>query len=241
MKYLRFLHENTIKQGFLEQDIVIEKKSNIEFNLQDIKLLAPCCPSKIVAVGLNYKEHAKELNMELPKEPLIFIKPVSSVIGHLDNIIYPEQSIQVDYEAELAIVIKNKIKNISENEVSENILGFTCLNDVTARDLQTKDTQWTRAKSFDTFCPIGPYIVNNIDPSNLKIESLLNDELKQSSNTSDFIFDINYIVSFISKIMTLYPEDIITTGTPAGIGPMNKGDKIEIRIENIGSLINYVV
>ena len=197
-------------------------------------------PTKIVLVGLNYKDHAKELKMPLPEEPILFMKPVTTLIGPGDNIIYPLQSKRVDYEAELAVVIKDKIKNIKENEVIQHIEGFTCLNDVTARDLQKKDVQWVRAKSFDTFCPIGPEIVKDIDPNNVKIESFLNDELKQDSNTSHFIFKVEELVSFISKVMTLNPGDIIATGTPSGIGAMKKGDKIEIRIEGIGTLRNYV-
>ena len=197
-------------------------------------------PTKIVAVGLNYKKHAHELNMQIPEEPIIFLKPATSIIGHLDKIIYPAQSKQVDYEAELAIVIKDKTRNILPAEAKKHILGYTCLNDVTARDLQKKDGQWTRAKSFDTFCPIGPYIEDDLDTADLKIELLLNGKIKQSSSTKDFIFDIDYIVSFVSQIMTLYPGDIITTGTPEGVGPMQIGDKVEVRIEGIGSLINYV-
>jgi len=197
-------------------------------------------PTKIVCVGLNYKDHAKELNMPLPEEPILFIKPVTTLIGPEENIIYPSQSKQVDYEAELAIIIKDKIKNTEEKDVMKYIEGFTCLNDVTARDLQKKDGQWTRAKSFDTFCPVGPKIVKNIDPNNLKIQSFLNGELKQDSNTSNFIFKAETLVSFISKIMTLMPGDIIATGTPVGVGPMKKGDTIEIKIKGIGVLKNYV-
>lgn len=193
-------------------------------------------PTKIICVGLNYKDHAKELNMPLPEEPILFMKPISSLIGPEDSIIYPKMSKRVDYEAELAIIIKN----IEENEVMDYIEGFTCLNDVTARDLQKKDGQWTRAKSFDTFCPIGPKVVKGINPNNVKIQSFLNGELKQDSNTSNFIFKVEELVSFISKIMTLTPRDIIATGTPSGIGPMKKDDIIEIKIEGIGTLRNYV-
>jgi len=197
-------------------------------------------PTKIICVGLNYHCHAKELGMNTPRHPIIFLKPLTALISPEENIIYPNMSKRVDYEAELAVIIKNKIKDIEEKNVIENIEGFTCLNDVTARDLQKKDGQWTRAKSFDTFCPIGPRIVKDIDPNNLKIQSFLNGELKQDSNTSDLIFKPKELVSFISKIMTLMPGDIISTGTPKGIGPMQKGDKIEIKIEGIGILRNYV-
>ena len=197
-------------------------------------------PTKIVCVGLNYKDHAKELNMPLPDEPILFIKPITALIGPEENIIYPKQSGRVDYEAELAIVIKDKCKNLEPGQAKDHIEGYTCLNDITARDLQKKDGQWTRAKSFDTFCPVGPKIVKDINPNNVKIQSFLNGEIKQNSNTKNFIFKVEELVSFISKIMTLNPGDIIATGTPAGIGPMKKGDKIEIKIEGIGSLINYI-
>ncbi len=197
-------------------------------------------PTKIVLVGLNYKDHAKELGMPLPSEPILFMKPVTALIGHEDSIMYPAQATRVDYEAELAIIIKNVCKDIEPEEVMEHVEGFTCLNDVTARDLQKRDGQWTRAKSFDTFCPVGPRIVNGIDPNNLKIQSYLNGELRQDSNTSNFIFNAEELVSFASHVMTLMPGDIIATGTPSGIGAMKKGDTIEIKIEGIGTLRNYV-
>ncbi len=249
MKYLRYLYENKIYYGKLDGKKVREidgdifgdfKSKNKEIDLKKVKILPPSNPTKIVSVGLNYTDHAKELDMDIPDDPIIFLKPSSSVIGHLDHIIYPKMSNRLDYEAELAIIIKNKIKSISEDEVGENILGYTCFNDVTARDLQNKDIQWSRAKSFDTFSPIGPYIVDNINPNNLKIESFLNGKKRQSSNTNNFIFRVEYLVSFISEIMTLYPGDVITTGTPAGVGPINVGDTVQIKIESIGTLQNEV-
>ena len=197
-------------------------------------------PTKVVLVGLNYRDHAKELKMPLPEEPILFLKPPTAVIGPEDSIIYPEQSKRVDYEAELAVVIKDKCKDIEPDEVMEHVEGFTCLNDVTARDLQSMDVQWTRAKSFDTFCPVGPKIVRDIEPNNLKIQSYLNGELRQDSNTSNFIFNTEELVSFVSKVMTLLPGDIVATGTPSGIGAMQKGDTSEIEIEGIGMLRNYV-
>lgn len=197
-------------------------------------------PTKIVCVGLNYHCHAKELGMNTPHHPILFIKPLTTLIGPGNKIIYPKMSKRVDYEAELAIIIKDKTKNISKKEAMKHIEGFTCLNDVTARDLQKLDGQWTRAKGFDTFCPIGPKIVKLKDPNNLKIQSFLNGELKQDSSTKNFIFKVEELVSFISKVMTLNPGDIIATGTPSGIGPMKKGDKIEVRIEKIGVLENFV-
>lgn len=197
-------------------------------------------PTKIVAVGLNYHDHAKELGLNTPRHPILFIKPTTSLIGPEDSIIYPKQSKRVDYEAELALIIKNKIKNVSIRDAKKHILGYTCLNDVTARDLQKIDGQWTRAKSFDTFCPIGPRIAQLKNPNNVKIKLYLNGKLRQNSSTKNFIFKIEYLVSYISKIMTLNPGDIITTGTPPGIGPMKKGDKVEVGIEGIGVLRNYV-
>jgi 2-keto-4-pentenoate hydratase/2-oxohepta-3-ene-1,7-dioic acid hydratase in catechol pathway len=200
-------------------------------------------PTKIVCVGLNYHLHAKELNMNTPRHPIIFLKPTSAIIGNGKPIIYPKISKRVDYEGELALVIKKRCRCIKENQVRKYVAGFTCLNDVTARDLQKLDGQWTRGKSFNTFCPIGPKVVSWDevgDPNNLKIQTLLNGKIVQNSSTSDFIFKIEKIVSFISEVMTLMPGDIITTGTPPGIGAMKKGDKIEIKIEKIGSLVNFV-
>jgi 2-keto-4-pentenoate hydratase/2-oxohepta-3-ene-1,7-dioic acid hydratase in catechol pathway len=205
-----------------------------------VKLLAPCVPSKIVAVGLNYRDHAHEMGFPVPENPIIFLKPPTALIGPGDAIVAPAMSRQIDYEAELGVVIKSRARNVPADRVRDYILGFTCANDVTARDLQKLDTQWTRAKSFDTFCPVGPWIETGLDPKDLLVESYLNRERKQSSRTSQFIFSVDQLVSFISNIMTLYPGDLIITGTPAGIGPMKPGDEIEVRIEGIGSLKNTV-
>jgi 2-keto-4-pentenoate hydratase/2-oxohepta-3-ene-1,7-dioic acid hydratase in catechol pathway len=206
------------------------------------KMLPPVMPSKVVCVGLNYRDHANELGFDLPSEPLIFLKPGSAVIGHLDNIIYPAQSERVDYEAELAVVISSRCSKVSPEEAVNYILGYTCLNDVTARDLQIKDGQWTRAKSFDTFCPIGPCIETEIsDPHNLDIKLVLNGETRQASNTSNLIFSVRELISRISHIMTLNEGDVIATGTPSGIGPMKRGDKVCVEIEGIGALINILV
>ncbi len=187
-------------------------------------------PTKIVCVGLNYKKHALEMGVELPAEPVLFMKPVSSIIYDGDLIRYPAMSQQVDYEAELAIVMG----------AGGKIAGFTCANDVTARDLQRRDGQWTRAKSFDTFCPLGPKIVRVDDPDRLGIKAILNGRVVQDSNTSDMIFSVAGIVAFIARVMTLNKDDIILTGTPAGIGPVNRGDEIVIEIEQIGRLRNRV-
>lgn len=247
MKYARFEYNGVIYEGAIEDDAVIPISDSPfrkltplgrPVNIKEVKLLAPVIPSKIIAVGLNYSDHAEELKMALPKEPLIFLKPPTAVIGPGDPILFPRQSERVDYEAEMAIVIKEKGRNISSEDAKNYIFGYTCLNDVTARDLQKKDGQWTRAKSFDTFCPIGPYIITDIDTSSLKIESFLNGKLKQSSNTSKMIFNCEKLIEFISSVMTLEAGDMIATGTPSKIGPMVIGDKVEVRIENIGSLIN---
>ncbi len=197
-------------------------------------------PTKIVLVGLNYRDHAKELEMPLPAEPILFMKPVTALIGPEERIRYPSQATRVDYEAELAVIIKGTCKDLAPEDVMAHVEGFTCLNDVTARDIQKRDGQWTRAKSFDSFCPIGPRIVSDVDPNKLKIQSFLNGERKQDSNTANFIFTVEELVSFISHVMTLMPGDIIATGTPGGIGAIDRGDTIEIRIEGIGTLRNYV-
>jgi len=197
-------------------------------------------PSKIVCVGLNYKDHARELGMKLPKEPVIFIKPPSSIIGNGGYIIYPKGVKRLDYEAELAFVIKRKAKNIPIGKAAKYILGYTCFNDVTARDLQKRDIQWTRAKSFDTFAPMGPRIVADIDPMRLGIRLYKNGALKQASNTRNLIFSPYRLLSFISGIMLLLPGDIISTGTPKGVGPMNAGDVVEVVIDGIGTLQNKV-
>jgi len=262
MRYARFEHRGVIYEGSIEDSVILpitdspfQKLTPLKYsvNIKDVRLLAPVIPSKIIAVGLNYLDHAEEFNppkngegasrgstTALPEAPLIFLKPASAVIGPSDAIYYPKQSARVDYEAELAIVIRRRGRNISSRDAKNYIFGYTCLNDVTARDLQEKDGQWTRAKSFDTFCPIGPHIVTDLDVSSLKIESLLNGKVRQSSNTSKMIFNCEKLVEFISGVMTLEAGDIIATGTPGGIGPMTVGDEIEVRIENIGSLINRI-
>jgi len=197
-------------------------------------------PTKIICVGLNYRDHAKELNMAIPKEPIIFLKPPSALIFNGDHIVYPPQTRELHYEAELAVVISQRGKNIPAEKAGEYIAGYTCANDVTARDLQRQDGQWTRAKSFDTFCAIGPAVVPLPSADNLEVKLLLNGEVKQCSNTSQLIFNVNHLISFISGIMTLEKDDLVLTGTPLGVGPMEKGDSVEVRIEKIGSLINTV-
>ena len=199
-------------------------------------------PSKIVCVGLNYKRHAAELSMSVPEEPVIFLKPPSSMIGPGDLIRYPDKATRVDYEAELGVVIHKTCRNVDKKSALNYVYGYCCANDVTERDIQTKEVQWTRAKSYDTFCPVGNIVKKeNIDPSSLKICSYVNDEIKQNSNTSDMIFTVAECISFISGIMTLLPGDLILTGTPEGIGPLNRGDQVRIEIEGFPVLVNSVV
>jgi len=216
------------------------KYSGSTCKLSDVKLLAPCVPSKIVCLGLNYQSHAKELKQQIPQTPLLFLKPTTAVIGTEDKIIYPQMSQQVDYEGELGVVIKKKASHILSKDVADYVLGYTCFNDVTARDLQKLDGQWTRAKSFNTFAPFGPCIETELDPENVPVETYLNGELKQKGNTNDLIYSVYDTVSFISNVMTLLPGDVIATGTPGGIGPMKPGDTIEIKVAPIGILENYV-
>jgi 2-keto-4-pentenoate hydratase/2-oxohepta-3-ene-1,7-dioic acid hydratase in catechol pathway len=197
-------------------------------------------PTKIIAIGLNYLDHAKEFNMEIPEYPLIFMKPPTAVIGNGETILYPSQTKELHYEGELGIVIGKKTRNVSVEEAKHYIAGYTCANDVTARDLQRLDGQWTRSKSFDTFCPLGPKITKNIDPTNLAIATRVNGVVKQNSNTNQMIFNAFKLVSFISAIMTLMPGDIISTGTPPGVGELQVGDVVEVEIEGIGVLRNTV-
>ena len=251
MKYVRFTnHKKEICFGFVEgekvrllnQSFLDPKSKPIEdwLPLDEVTLLAPVEPQKVVCVGLNYALHIQEMKQSLSEDPVIFMKPHSSVIGPDAQIIYPKISQCVDYEAELAVIIGETIKDITEEEASKAIFGYTCANDVTARDLQKKDGQWTRGKSFDTFCPMGPWIVTDIDPSNLDIQLLLNGEVKQSSNTQHFINSIPKLVSFISQVMTLYPGDVVLTGTPEGVGPMKSGDEVIVKIQSIGELRNTI-
>jgi 2-keto-4-pentenoate hydratase/2-oxohepta-3-ene-1,7-dioic acid hydratase in catechol pathway len=210
------------------------------YSLNEVNILPPVQPSKVVCVGLNYRYHAQELNMALPEEPILFIKPPTTVIGPDNPIIYPPQCHQLDYEAELAVVIGRETRFTSKNDARDHIAGYTILNDVTARDLQRKDGQWTRAKSFDTFCPIGPWIETDMDPSHQDISLKLNGEVKQNSNTENMIFSVEELVEFISHIMTLNQGDIIATGTPPGVGSMNVEDIVEVKIEGIGTLSNKI-
>jgi 2-keto-4-pentenoate hydratase/2-oxohepta-3-ene-1,7-dioic acid hydratase in catechol pathway len=198
-------------------------------------------PSKIVAVGLNYVAHARELGQEVATEPLIFLKPTSAIVGDQDDVVYPKASLRVDHEAELAVVIGRRCKDVNEGDAFDYVRGYTCANDVTARDLQESDDQWTRAKGFDTFCPLGPRVVENLDPSSLRVVARVNGEVRQDGHTSDMHFGVPSLVAFISGVMTLEPGDVILTGTPPGVGPVQRGDLMEVEIEGIGVLRNRVV
>ena len=256
MRIVRFLKDNNINYGVLEGDEVKVYKGSpfhssdgktVNFSpgvtacrIDGVKLLAPCEPSKIICLGLNYRSHAEEFNLPVPRNPIIFLKPPTSVIGPGENIILPNDN-RIDYECELAAVIGKKAKNISAGSYADYVLGYTCFNDVTDRYAQKDDAQWTRAKSYDTFAPLGPHIETEINPRDLLVETYLNGERRQSARTGDLIFGIPEIVSFISGVMTLLPGDIIATGTPSGIGRIKAGDTVEIRIEGIGTLRNGVI
>ncbi|HEV1996766.1 MAG TPA: fumarylacetoacetate hydrolase family protein [Candidatus Dormibacteraeota bacterium] len=197
-------------------------------------------PTKIVAVGRNYAAHARELGSEVPAEPLLFLKPPSSIVWSGADVVYPPQTTNLQYEAELAVVIGGRCRNVADADALLYVRGFTCANDVTARDLQQGDAQWTRGKGFDTFCPLGPRIVAGIDPSHLRVTMRLNGETRQDGNTADMIFPVARLISYISAVMTLEPEDVILTGTPHGVGPVQRGDLMEVEVEGIGILSNRV-
>ncbi|MEA1985308.1 MAG: fumarylacetoacetate hydrolase family protein [Euryarchaeota archaeon] len=241
----RFKHGDEIFYGNVNDGRVSSSEdSNMRsFELSQLEVLPPTIPSKIVCVGLNYRDHARELDMPIPNEPVIFIKPPSTVVGHGGRIVYPDCSSRVDYEAELAVVIGKRCRNIDAQRADDVIAGYTCFNDVTARDLQQRDGQWTRAKSFDTFAPMGPFIVSveEFCPGDARVRSRVNGEVQQDSSTSNLIFDVPYLIEFISSIMTLEVGDAIATGTPPGVGELHRGDVVEIEIEGIGNLKNEVI
>ncbi len=212
------------------------------YALDNIRLLPPCVPSKIVCVGRNYVEHVRELQNEVPSEPLIFLKPPSSVLAPGDDIVYPPESQRVDHEGEIGVVMGKSARRLADGEpVAPYIFGYACVNDVTARDLQKKDGQWTRGKGFDTFCPFGPVIRTDMDPSGLEVRALVNGQVRQCGHTSQMIFPVDVVIRYISRVMTLEPGDLIATGTPAGVGPLQPGDVVEVAIDGIGVLRNRVV
>ena len=212
------------------------------FPRSEVRLLAPVAPSKIVCVGRNYRAHAKELGNQPPREPLIFLKPPSAIIGPDEAIVYPPQSERVDYEGELALVIGRRCRNLKPSDDPLSfVFGFTCLNDVTARDLQKADRSFARGKGFDTFCPVGPMVATGLDPAHLILETHVNGQRRQRGKVSEMIFPLDVIMCFISGVMTLEPGDLIATGTPAGVGPMQPGDTVEVAIEGVGRLRNTIV
>lgn len=226
MKTFRFLHAGRISESRELPDGAI--------------LLPPVTPSKIVCVGRNYAEHAKELGNEVPGEPILFLKPPSALLAPGGTIVRPPQSQRVDFEGELAIVISRTAKNVKASAWRDYVRGFACANDVTARDLQKKDVQFTRGKGFDTFCPIGPFLEDELDPADLRVTTRLNGEVRQDARTSQMMFPCDMMIEFITGIMTLEPGDVILTGTPSGIGPMSTGDTVEVEVEGIGVLRNVV-
>jgi 2-keto-4-pentenoate hydratase/2-oxohepta-3-ene-1,7-dioic acid hydratase in catechol pathway len=251
MRYVRAAWGGRIVNGFIEGDeIALLDDDRIahpganytgeSIRLAEARLLAPCLPSKVVAIGVNYRDHAGEMGHDLPEEPIIFLKPPTSVVGPGDEIILPPQSQRVDYEAECAVVFAKPCRNVKAADAKRYIFGYTCCNDVTARDLQKKDGQWTRAKGFDTFCPLGPWIETEFEASDASVESRLNGRVMQRSSTKCLIHPVDRLVEFVSSVMTLLPGDVLTTGTPSGIGPMAAGDAIEIEVGGIGILKNIV-
>jgi 2-keto-4-pentenoate hydratase/2-oxohepta-3-ene-1,7-dioic acid hydratase in catechol pathway len=225
--------------GPSEEDV---KLTGARYPVDDVRLLAPVLPSKVVAIGRNYVEHARELGNEAPSEPLIFLKPSTAVIGPGDAIVRPDRlSKRVDYEGELAVVFGRLCRDVPPDRVPEVIFGYTCANDVTARDLQQSDGQWARAKGFDTFCPLGPWIETGLDPADVQLSTTVNGEVKQDSRTSLLVHDIPTLVAYVTAVMTILPGDVLLTGTPAGVGPVVAGDSVSVSVEGIGALTNRVI
>lgn len=243
MKICRFEYKNEIKTGVYEPQYekVIDDETKEVISISDLKMLLPVFPSKIVCVGRNYAEHAAELGNEVPKEPLIFLKAPSALINHEENIVIPPHSNQVEHEGELAIVIGKTCKNLAETDNPLNfVLGYTCLNDVTARDIQRKDVQFTRGKSFDTFCPVLNYLETDLDISDIQVITRVNGLVKQDGRSSQMVFPVPFLIRYISNQMTLNAGDVIATGTPSGVSKMVDGDICEVEIEGIGVLRNTV-
>ena len=252
MKIARYEFDGQVRYGLVDpesgkiREIAGEPFERVEATgivrrLDEVRLLSPVVPGKIVAVGLNYKDHAREMGKKIPEEPLLFLKASSAVNDPGGEIVYTPQSQRVDYEAELAVVIGRKAKNVTSKDAASHILGYTCINDVTARDLQVKDVQYTRAKGFDTFAPLGPWIATDFDPSAASVRCLVNGEVRQDGNTREMGASVGRLVEFISSVMTLFPGDVIATGTPPGVGPLRVGDVVTVEVGGIGALTNRVV
>ena len=249
MRLVRFRFGERIATGAVEDDQVRVLRGTFfedpvptgqAVPLDDVRLLAPVLPSKVVAVGRNYADHAAEMGTDVPEEPLVFLKPSTSVVGPGDPIMFPSISKRMEYEGELACVVGRLVRRATSDEAARAILGYTCANDVTLRDLQATDGQWTRAKGFDTSCPLGPWVETEADPSDLALETRVNGEVRQSARTSQLTFDPAQLVAFISSFMTLLPGDVVLTGTPAGVGPLEVGDHVEVALDGIGTLANSV-
>jgi len=239
----------SIKYGVIEEERVIEtqarwsERTSQSWPLEQVRLLPPCWPSKIVCVGRNYVEHARELGNDPPSEPLIFLKPPSALSAHGDPIRYPRLSSRVDYEGELGVVIARRARHVKPEQAAQYVLGYTCINDVTARDLQKRDGQWTRAKGFDTFCPVGPWIVPYAELAgrDLRLRTWVDGVIKQDVSTAEMIFPVGEILAYVTAVMTLEPGDLLATGTPSGVGPLAPGAVVRVEIEGIGTLENTVV
>ncbi|HVQ87933.1 MAG TPA: fumarylacetoacetate hydrolase family protein [Actinomycetes bacterium] len=257
MRFARFLIADQIAYGPVEGDdadpagmtvTAIDghpfapfEQTTARFPLADVKLLPPVLPSKVIGIGKNYAAHAREMGGDAPSTPVMFLKPSTSVIGDDEAIVLPPQSKQVEHEAELAVVIGRLAREVPADRVAEVVLGVTCANDVTARDLQRSDGQWVRAKGFDSFCPTGPWIATDVEFEDLLVQAHVNGDLRQSGRTSEMVHSVSELVQFVSSVMTLLPGDLILTGTPAGVGVLEHGDEVTISIENVGSLSNRVV
>ena len=250
-RIVRFAHEGTPRYGVLDGDevAVIEphpfaahRPTGERVPVAGLTLLAPVIPSKIVCVGKNYRDHAAEMGSEVPDEPLLFLKPSSAVIGPHEAIRLPtDRSSEVHHEAELAVIVGALLQRVSPQEALRGVLGYTCANDVTARDLQATEGQWFRAKGFDSFCPLGPAIATDLDPSDLQVQCLVDDEIRQDGTTADLVHGVGELLAEISQVTTLLPSDVVLTGTPAGVGPLRPGQTVRVEIEGIGALTNPVV
>ncbi|ASK62559.1 hypothetical protein CFK37_10565 [Virgibacillus phasianinus] len=250
MKYIRFQYNDEVMYGTLANEQITKLSGDFldkravpldeTYDLNDVKVLSPVNPGKMVAIGLNYEEHAKEQKKPIPEEPMMFMVSPTAVINDDEEILLPTTDRLIEFEAELAVVIGTKAKNVKKQDALSYVFGYTCANDVSDRDLQKKDGQYTRAKSFDTFKPLGPVIATELNPNNLNISLESNGEVRQNSNTSDLIHDVESVIEHVTEVMTLYPGDVLLTGTPSGVGALRSGDRIEIEIEGIGKLKNQV-
>jgi 2-keto-4-pentenoate hydratase/2-oxohepta-3-ene-1,7-dioic acid hydratase in catechol pathway len=250
MRIVRYSHQGEVGFGVHEDETVAEISPHpfgaFEYTGQrlpagEVRLLAPVLPSKVVAVGRNYAAHARELGNDVPPTPVLFLKPSTAVVGPGDPIVRPDGVGRVDFEGELAVVVGKLVRRLTPADAIQAVLGFTCANDVTARDLQRADGQWTRAKGFDTFCPLGPWIETDLDSSDLAISTLVNGETRQHARTSQLEHGVAELLAFASRVMTLLPGDVLLTGTPAGVGPLEAGDRVEVEVEGVGVLANEVV